>query len=335
MWATLAKLGLMAAGIGGAVLLQGPLGEANAHRRRNDFRYTPDPSVTKIVAGAHRSTVADMIWLRALPDLAREFDDVELKKRWLNGVFEVVTDLEPTFLTVYYYGSAYLALLDSNADDAVALLERGIRRNPENTALLVELGMVHWKDRKDRESALEYLREAADRPDVDGLTLLMLSSIDVRGRQDLAALVPWIKGMERYEDRPRYKDANELQLERRKRQIVRRALKDYEAEHGRAATSLEELRGTELIEPQAQDLVLEGITLLPDGSLDHPRFDELNIAATKRAAKDWCHRFLNDYGRYPTLEDLIEKKQIGLPKLPDGKSWVLRKDELLIDPDDL
>lgn len=340
MLGTLAKLGIIAAGLTGVVLLQPSLGEGNAHRRRNDFRYTPDPTVAKIVAGAHRSTVADLVWLRAMPDLAREFDDLELKKRWLNGVFEVVTELEPTFMTVYFYGSSYLTLLDMNAEDAVALLERGIRLNPEHTPLLVELGMVHWKDRNDREQALVHLRQAAERPDCDGLTLLMLSSIDAQGGSHLAALIPWMQGMERYKDKPVYRDANELYLQRRKRQIVFLALREFEETNGRPATSLDELRwneetGTGFIEKGAGDAVLEGITLGADGSLDHPRYDELNRESAKRDAKDWCHRFLADYGRFPTLEELIEKKQVGLPKLPDGKRWTLDGNELLIDPDDL
>ena len=47
---------VIAAGIVGGILLQAPLGQTNADRRRNDFRYTPDVDVMRVLSFGHRST---------------------------------------------------------------------------------------------------------------------------------------------------------------------------------------------------------------------------------------------------------------------------------------
>ena len=58
---------------------------------------TPDVDVMRVLCFGHRSTMTDAIWLRALPDFSRPFEDKELKERWLNGVFDVCAELDPTF----------------------------------------------------------------------------------------------------------------------------------------------------------------------------------------------------------------------------------------------
>ena len=59
------------AGIAGAALLQGRVGAENAARRANDFRYTPDPKMVRVLAGGDRSAFADALWLSDLPDMSR------------------------------------------------------------------------------------------------------------------------------------------------------------------------------------------------------------------------------------------------------------------------
>ena len=78
--------------IAGAAWLQGDLGEANAERRQNDFRYTPDRDVARVLSMGHRSTMADSLWLRALPDFARQFDD---KGRIMSRISELCTKFAP------------------------------------------------------------------------------------------------------------------------------------------------------------------------------------------------------------------------------------------------
>jgi hypothetical protein len=311
-----------------ATLLQGPLGEGNGERRRNDFRYTPDARMARLMSVGHRSTLADALWLRALPDISREFDDIELKRRWLNGVFGVVTDLEPTYYTVYDYGETYLALIDRNADDAVALLDKGIvtfrelettdgRTYPSLTRLLIEQAMTQFLDKKDRERTLELLREAVVRPDCDMLTREMLAKMEVDDRDDIIALRRWLDLSEHPSSAVR--TLAERDLEITKRQIALRALREFEEQHGRKPTSLDELAAAGLMEDAVAEIVLPGVELTEDGPR-LPRLEELDLQHTMRAAGYWCRLFQRDNGRWPTLEELLASP-LGIPAAPAGKRW--------------
>ena len=284
MWG---RLLLAAACLAGSAAMQAEIGVANAVRRDSDFRYVPDPDIIKVIAGAHRSTVADLFWLKTLPNLSREFKDTEFKERWLNGICAAVTDLDPGFLTIYVYGASWLPLIDKQSDSAVKLLQKGLRANtdivedgettwwnPYRTRLLVELGMFYFKDRKDTDTALTYLRQAAVRPDCDGLTRLMVASLEVNEKRHLAALAPYLHSMQTGTDR--MKERSEEALERLKAKIVRAAIREFEEREGRKPTSIDELRDPTLIEEAAMELTLDGITLDDEGELVHPRLRQLN-----------------------------------------------------------
>ncbi len=329
MWG---RLLLAAACLAASAAIQQDLGVANAVRRDSDFRYVPDPAIIKVIAGAHRSTVADLFWLKTLPNLSREFKDTAFKERWLNGICEAVTDLDPGFLTIYVYGASWLPLIDRQSDSAVDLLQKGLRANtdivengettwwnPYRTRLLVDLGMFYYQDRRDRDTALEYLRQAAARPDCDGLTRLMVASLEVNEKRHLAALAPYIHGMQSGTDR--MKEKWEEGLERLKAKIVRTAIREFEEREGRLPTSIDELRDPALIEAAAIEVALDGITLDAEGKLIHPRLVALNLASMIEGGELWARLYLRDSGRYPTLDELLSSPHVQLPELGVGEFW--------------
>jgi len=73
-----------------------------------------------------------------VPDMSREFADVELKARWIETALDAVTDLEPSFWSAYENGISYLTILRRGSpgavDRAIRLLEKGIRLKPEEAS---------------------------------------------------------------------------------------------------------------------------------------------------------------------------------------------------------
>lgn len=313
---------LVLAGVAVAAWLQGPLGESNVERRRNDFRYTPDPTVVRLVAGAHRSTTADALWLRTLPDMSREFADPALKARWIHNVLESVTDLEPAFWTAYDFGQAYLTILDRRtpgaADRAVALLEKGIRRNPDAVGLYVRLAMIHWVEKKDRARTIEILRRAATLPGIDELSLRMLASLEAEGREDLLAIAAWADIAE--SKSPELRRVGELNLRRVKEQIALRALREFTAKNGRPPASIGDLRDPALIQAEVVDLVLRDLELTPEGKIVDRRLVELESEEVVRAVEQWARTWHDEKGGWPTLEDAATVG-LRLPPAPAGRRW--------------
>ena len=312
---------VVVAAIAGAALLQGRVGEANAERRANDFRYTPDPSVMKVVAGAHRSTMADLLWLRALPDMARPLADKAMKRRWITGAAEAITDLEPTFGTVYWYAAAHLVLdrEDRNVAAAIALLEKGVRHNPESAGMHVKLTMEYFEHRKDRDKAIEHLEIASKLPGCDSLTLAMLASLKVKDHADLVAIAVWADALEGTPP-GRSRAVVEYELWRTKRLIAERAAKEFEARHRAPPGKPSDLAEPGLVDPVALPMVLDGLQIDAKGLPRYERLDELDRQCRILRSDEECSRFRDENSRWPS-EDEWKAFTGPLPAPPAGRRW--------------
>ena len=307
------------AGIAGAAALQGRVGAENAVRRANDFRYTPDPSVMRVLCGGDRSACADVLWLSALPDMSRPFEDRALKKRWIAAATDVITDLEPTFGTVYGYGAAHLNLVDRNPDEAIALLTKGIANNPDSAGLHVTLAMVYYEFKKDREKTIDLLEAASRLPGIDSLSLAMLSSLRVDSRDDFTALAVWAKQLDEAHN-AKVRTICEYELWRTKAQIAARASREFAAQHGRPPRDAGELRDPKLISATALDLVLEGLSFDEKGRVRYERLAELDREQLILKAESYVAGLVSHLGREPTSEEFFA----GFGELPDpgpGRRW--------------
>ena len=323
--------------VAGAAYLQADLGEWNAERRRNDFRYTPDRKVARTLCFGHRSTTADALWLRALPDFAREFDDKALKERWLNGVFDVVTDLDPTFYTAYHYGATYLSLINRKADSAIALLERGVatfeeleaqdrRQYAAATRLRIDLAMAYWMYKRDREKTVHHLEVAVRRPDCDFLTRNMLVGLKLEDRDDLVALT--YSALLLDHQNPQVREKAEEDYEFTKLRIARRELQAFRERAGREPSSIDELREACELDPDLATLVFEHAVLADDGALTSSRHDELRLRSTVRSMEWAAEIYHRENGEWPPVSwffDGTRNKLIVLTRrdVPRGKRFAI------------
>jgi len=313
------RLLLVLGAVGGAAWLQGPLGEGNASRRANDFRYTPDPRIVKLVAGGDRSVTADAMWLQALPDMARPFNDRALKKRWLGAATEVVTELEPSFGTAYSYGAAHLTLIDKNPDEAIKLLTKGIERNPDSAGLYVTLAMVYYEYKKDRAKTIELLDKASTMPDIDSLSLAMLASMKVDARDDFVAIAYWARSLEAAPN-AKARTVCECELWRTKLLVANRASREFQAAKKRPPTCAEEIRDPKLMDPKVYDVVLPELTFDEKGVGHYATYDRLERELRIQQAEDYVAAFRLGEGREPTEEEFFRNYGF-LPDAPAGKRW--------------
>jgi tetratricopeptide (TPR) repeat protein len=312
---------LMVACAAGAMALRGPLGDANAMRREPGTRFMPDQRLAKLFSLGHRSTCADSIWLNAMGDLSRTFNDNQRKRRWLDSVFDTVTRLEPTFSNVYSWGATYLGMLQQDRDRAIALLEKGVAANPKDIRLNVELAMAYFEYRKDRAATLAVLERIKDSPDIDPITLGFYDSLKVDARADYAALALWAPWLDDPNEEAR--EVAQLFLERTKKEIFFRAWNEYQALHGKKATRLEQLRDPALMAPEVFDPVLSSVQILAGGKLRFAHLDELETRHGLRAASAWAAQFRRENGRLPTVDELRRNKWGRTVDPPAGQHYVI------------
>jgi len=323
---------LMAACAAGAVAMRGPLGEANAGRRLPGMRYVPQPRLARLLSLGHRSTTADLLWLSAIGDLSRDFGDPQRKRRWLDTVFDAITELEPTFSTVYSFGATFFTLITPDPDRAVELLKRGVARNPRDIRLAIELAMAHYMNDKDREATLRVLSKVVDDPRCDSVTIGFYSSLLIDGREDFAALAQWDAWLDHPNELVRETAA--LQQERAKRRIALRAIDEFRQLHGRPPRTRDELRGAGLMADAVERAVLDALWIDVACRPRFPRIEELEIRHSLRAARRWVHLFRAEKGRSPTIDELLDNRVIRLRAPPPGHHYELVGDDvqLVADP---
>ena len=314
----------------GAVLLRGPVGAANGARRTAQFRYSPDARVMRLTSLGHRSTLANLLWLKAIPDLSREFPDLAQKQRWLEAVFDTITDLDPEYVNVYRLGATYLAMVDRDPDRAIELLETGVEKNPERVELRIDLAMAYFMHREDRENTIRHLEVAVADPGCDAFTKGFYSSLLVDDRSDYAALAQWLPYLEH--DDVQVRDIAELYLERARRRIFLRALHEYEEEHGQRPPDTMALRDERYMAEEVFDAVLSAARLLPTGRPSFPRLDELERRHRLRAANQWSRRFHFDHGRWPTLDEILDNPWVKVDPPPPGQEYHLEQGALELRP---
>jgi tetratricopeptide (TPR) repeat protein len=115
-----------------------------------------------------RPLMADLYWLRALQYVGRRIvarggalnlDDLaSLDLRALGPLLNAAIEFDPHFLAVYEYGAVVLEGIAP--DQAIELIEKGIRENPQAWRLYHHLGYILWRQGCFREASEAYLRGA-------------------------------------------------------------------------------------------------------------------------------------------------------------------------------
>jgi tetratricopeptide (TPR) repeat protein len=167
-WAALAAL---FAAVLGLQLLQAkrqPLG-LRAGESAN-LLYVQSPAVLRRAALSYDALIADVYWLRTVQHYGGTKLSTDPNRRYdiLYPLLDLTTSLDPYFDIAYRFGSVFLAdAFPSGAgrpDQAVALLQKGLRLQPGKWEFAQELGFVYYFWYQDYDQAAAWFNRAADMP---------------------------------------------------------------------------------------------------------------------------------------------------------------------------
>jgi tetratricopeptide (TPR) repeat protein len=130
--------------------------------------YFPSGKTLKKLSLGYHSLLADIYWTRAVQYFGHKHQEEELRYDLLYPLLDITTDLDPHLIIAYEFGSVFLsqqAPAGAGAPDkAVALVEKGIRANPDYWRLYFTLGYIHYFDRKDYKAAREAFQTGSEKP---------------------------------------------------------------------------------------------------------------------------------------------------------------------------
>ncbi len=116
------------------------------------------------------AALADVYWIRAVQHYGRDRRLPRYAGRYelLAPLVDITTTLDPHFTTAYVFGAIFLAEPLPNGpdqfDEAVALLEKGLRAEPDAWRYAQYLGFLHFWHRDDRQAAAREFERAASIP---------------------------------------------------------------------------------------------------------------------------------------------------------------------------
>ncbi|TAK16499.1 MAG: hypothetical protein EPO35_05225 [Acidobacteria bacterium] len=165
--------------IAGAVIVAAMMLGASGILRARDTRaplasstdrwlYIRSPRVGRVLAMNFAPLVADSYWLRTI----QHFGGDRLTRRQgrpfelLYPLLDLTTSLDPRFTVAYRFGAIFLSEAPpggpGQGDQAIALLEKGLRESPNKWQYAHDIGFVKlWHDADSKAAALWFKRAAA------------------------------------------------------------------------------------------------------------------------------------------------------------------------------
>ncbi len=153
-------VGLAGAAIGLQVILDR---ERPPSARAMELSYLPKGQYLRVAVLGYREVTADLIWIRAVQHLGTRYQTKE-GYAWAYHAVDVVTDLDPKFVHVYYSAGTVLGVWAGLVEESIALLTKGMRHNPEDWRLPFVVGYDYFYELCDPAMAGKYFRIASEIP---------------------------------------------------------------------------------------------------------------------------------------------------------------------------
>lgn len=153
--------------------------------------FVPPGSLLSVLSLGHQRLVADLLWLQAIQYYGDKLIRRTNQMPNLAPFFQAITDLDPAFERAYSFGAYALADDLKSPDQALALLEKGIRANPEAWGLVNQAGFISYFYLKNPLRAAGYFSKAAENPEAPPLARRLAARLYASGGDHELSLALW------------------------------------------------------------------------------------------------------------------------------------------------
>ncbi|HWH58096.1 MAG TPA: hypothetical protein VN682_10730 [Terriglobales bacterium] len=170
--------------------------------------YISSPRLLKHLSLGYEGLLADVYWTRAVQYFGEQHhnDSGEYKLLW--PLLNITTQLDPHLVPAYEFGAAFLAsrppLGAGLPEQAIELVEYGIRNNPDDWHLYYDLGFVYY-DLKDYAKASDAFERGSHVPNAHPFLRIMAAQTAQHGGETRTAQMLWTSVYETTHD-PQIRD---------------------------------------------------------------------------------------------------------------------------------
>jgi hypothetical protein len=207
------------------------------------FMALPQGDFLRVLSLGYRQVVADLLWLQTVQMMGEKTVSKE-SGRWIFHALDVATTLDPKFVVAYEAGGIALCTMVVLPDASNALLEKGMRNNPEEWKLPFMLGINYYFEFQDDAKAAHYIAQASRLPGAPEYLARLAARLYASAREPQTAIDLLAQVYEHTTDdnvkRVLEQRVKELVVER-DIQIMEVALGSYVQQHNKRAEGLEDL----------------------------------------------------------------------------------------------
>jgi len=112
-------------------------------QKREELLYFPSNEFVKATAGGFDLLVADFLWIETGSYFGKH-RYTDRKYPYLYHMLDIITDLDPKFISVYTLGTILLTTDAGKSDLAIKLLRKGMRDNPNLWQIPFTIGFIYY-----------------------------------------------------------------------------------------------------------------------------------------------------------------------------------------------
>ena len=176
--------------VAAAGLLHGSYRSSRGTKNVDELLYYPSGVWVKQATLGYETAAADVAWLRGIQYYG-EHRLNDQRYDMIGHVMGIVADLDPHFIQPYVFGGFTLAQELKQPERGLALLERGLRENPDSWRLAFEVGFLHYVCRHDYAAAGRYFARAAHSPDAPEYVARFAAWSNQRAGNTALAILLW------------------------------------------------------------------------------------------------------------------------------------------------
>jgi tetratricopeptide (TPR) repeat protein len=205
MNATRAAATVLIASLLGIPFLSRKLDALRPQATLQEILYVQSPRAVRFMSLGYSGLAACIYWTRAVQYFGEKHAEKAMHYELLKPLLNRATDLDPNLLVAYEFGSIFLSQPPpqgaGSPDDAVALVEKGIVRNPTHWRLYYYLGFIHYSEREDYAAAADAFERGSRVPGAHPWLRVMAAAARQRGGDIETARFLWTKIYESTEDK--------------------------------------------------------------------------------------------------------------------------------------
>ena len=133
-----------------------------------DILYLKSSRTLRRMSLGYTGLMADLYWTRVVQYFGSQHRAALPRYDLLLPLLDITTDLDPKLIVAYEYGANFLAPKPPEGpglpDQAVTIVEKGIRANPDNWHLYYSLGFLQYMERKDSAAAAQAFLRGSNVP---------------------------------------------------------------------------------------------------------------------------------------------------------------------------